>query len=66
VERRFTTDELLTNVSIYWFTQTIHSSSRLYVEPRRRPLHFDEGERVTVPCGVAHFPRKRRFRPGSG
>ncbi len=32
VERRFTKDELLTNVSIYWFTQTIGSSVRMYYE----------------------------------
>ena len=63
VERRFTKDELLTNVSIYWFTQTIHSSCRLYFETRQRPLRFDEGERVTVPCGIAHFPREAPFPP---
>lgn len=32
VERRFTKDELLTNVSIYWFTETIGSSVRMYYE----------------------------------
>ncbi len=32
VETRFTKDELLTNVSIYWFTQTIGSSVRMYYE----------------------------------
>jgi pimeloyl-ACP methyl ester carboxylesterase len=63
VERRFTKDELLTNVSIYWFTQTIHSSCQLYLETRRRPLHFGEGERVIVPCGIAHFPREVPFPP---
>ncbi len=30
VGRVFTKDELLTNVSIYWFTQTINSSIRVY------------------------------------
>jgi pimeloyl-ACP methyl ester carboxylesterase len=29
-ERHFTRDELLTNIAIYWFTQTINSSIRLY------------------------------------
>jgi len=56
VERRFTKDELLTNVTIYWATETIHSSARLYYETRRRPLQLGPGERVTAPCGVAHFP----------
>lgn len=32
VESRFTKDELLTNVSIYWFTETIGSSVRMYYE----------------------------------
>ncbi|MGH7836451.1 MAG: epoxide hydrolase family protein, partial [Candidatus Binataceae bacterium] len=30
LERRFTKDQLLTNVMIYWITQTINSSTRLY------------------------------------
>ena len=30
VERSFTKDEILTNVSIYWFTATIGSSMRMY------------------------------------
>lgn len=29
---RFTMDELLTNISVYWFTQTITSSMRMYFE----------------------------------
>jgi len=32
VERRFTKDELLTTITIYWVTQTINSSTRLYSE----------------------------------
>ena len=32
VELRFSKDELLTNVMIYWITQTIGSSIRLYCE----------------------------------
>ena len=56
VERRFTKDELLTNVTIYWLTQTIHSSMRLYYESRRAPFRFAAGQRVHVPCGVARFP----------
>ena len=30
VEKRFSQDELLTNISIYWVTETINSSVRLY------------------------------------
>jgi pimeloyl-ACP methyl ester carboxylesterase len=32
VERRFTKDQLLTTISIYWFTATIGSSMRMYYE----------------------------------
>lgn len=32
IESKFTKDELLTNISIYWFTQTIGSSMRVYYE----------------------------------
>jgi pimeloyl-ACP methyl ester carboxylesterase len=63
VGRRFTKDELLTNVMIYWITETIGSSVRLYRESRTRPLHFKEGERVNVPCGVARFPKEAPFPP---
>jgi pimeloyl-ACP methyl ester carboxylesterase len=63
VERRFTKDELLTNVMIYWVTQTIHSSMRLYYEGRRQPLHFKEGQSVQVPCAVARFPKEEPFPP---
>jgi pimeloyl-ACP methyl ester carboxylesterase len=52
VERCFTKDELLTNVTLYWVTQTINSSMRHYYESRHNPQPFTEGVRVTVPCGV--------------
>jgi pimeloyl-ACP methyl ester carboxylesterase len=58
IERRFTTDDLLSNVTLYWMTQTIHSSCRLYYEDRRTPLRFRRGERVTVPCGIARFAKR--------
>lgn len=37
LETRFTKDELLTNVMIYWTTQTANSSMRLYYETIRNP-----------------------------
>ena len=49
-------DELLTNLSIYWFTQTITSSMRLYKESARTPLQFEDGERLGVPLAYADFP----------
>jgi pimeloyl-ACP methyl ester carboxylesterase len=63
VEQRFTRDELLTNVTLYWVTETIHSSMRLYNESARRPLHFGEGERIQSPCAVAKFLKEVPFPP---
>lgn len=63
VEKRFTKDELLTNVMIYWTTQSIHSSMRLYYEARQRPLHFQQGETVQPPCAIAKFPKEAPFPP---
>jgi pimeloyl-ACP methyl ester carboxylesterase len=53
LERRFTKDEVLTNVTIYWVTQTINSSIRLYYEYRHAAQLEPRPERVTAPCGVA-------------
>ena len=58
IERRFTKEELLSNITLYWMTQTIHSSCRLYYEDNRTPLHFQKGDYVTVPCGIARFPKR--------
>src|SRR5262249_61928377 len=63
VAGRCTTAELLTTVALSWFPQTTHSPCRPYFEPGLRPLHFAEGERVTVPCGIAHFPQEVPFPP---
>ena len=56
VETAFGRDALLANIALYWFTGTIGSSMRLYLEGRRRPLHFKPGEHVRPPLGVAQFP----------
>jgi len=56
VESVFTRDELLTNVMIYWVTQTITSSTRLYYETRERPIKLSPANRVKPPVAVALFP----------
>jgi pimeloyl-ACP methyl ester carboxylesterase len=61
--RRFTRDELLSNVTLYWMTETIHSSFRLYYEGRRAPLQFGQGDFVFVPCAIARFPKEAPFPP---
>jgi pimeloyl-ACP methyl ester carboxylesterase len=59
----FSRDELLTNATLYWMTETISSSFRMYYEGRRAPLYFAEGEFVHSPCAIACFPREINFPP---
>ncbi|HLK13130.1 MAG TPA: epoxide hydrolase [Candidatus Binatia bacterium] len=56
VERRFTKDELLTNVMLYWVTETATSSCRLYFEAVHAGKFPPSGLRVDVPTGCAIFP----------
>jgi pimeloyl-ACP methyl ester carboxylesterase len=63
IESVFTRDELLANVTLYWVTQTIHSSFRLYHESRKSPLHFDKDDFVRVPVGIARLPVEDAFPP---
>lgn len=58
VERVYTKDELLTNIMIYWVTETINSSTRLYYESRHNPTTTPRPERVEVPTGGAIFPKE--------
>jgi len=54
----FTRDELLTDVMIYWVTETLNSSVRLYYESRDQPLQLSPANRVEVPVAVAVFPKE--------
>ena len=58
VESRYTRDALLTNVTIYWVTQTINSSTRLYYESQHDAWTMSPGERTEVPTGFAVFPKE--------
>ena len=54
VESRFTEDEILTNVTIYWLTATIGSSMRMYRANAAIPPE-QLARRVEVPSGFAIF-----------
>ncbi len=56
VESRFSKDQLLTNVMVYWITQTINSSTRLYYEARHHPWRLKPGTKIEAPTAVAIFP----------
>jgi microsomal epoxide hydrolase len=58
IESAITRDELLTNVTVYWVTQTITSSTRLYYEVFKRARIAILTDRVEVPTGVARFPKE--------
>ncbi len=55
VERRFSKDELLTHITLYWVTQTIGSSFLPYAEWQQRAEEH-AGARIEVPTGIALFP----------
>jgi pimeloyl-ACP methyl ester carboxylesterase len=56
VEKRFSKDELLTNIMIYWVTETIGSSIRTYYEESHHPS-LVSGQCIEVPVGIALFPK---------
>ena len=58
----FSKDEILTNISIYWFTQSITSSMRIYYENRATPQVKPTGY-IDVPTGVALFPAEIYITP---
>lgn len=55
VERSFTRDEILTNITLYWLTGTIGSSMRMYRANAAIPP-AQLMRRVEVPSGFALFP----------
>jgi hypothetical protein len=61
----FTKDELLSNVTLYWITETIHSSIRLYNENNKVPLILGKETFINTPTGIAHFRYEEPFPPRS-
>jgi len=55
-ENCFTRDQMLTNVMLYWATQTSASSARLYWESRHSEMSARSLPFVDVPTGVARYP----------
>jgi pimeloyl-ACP methyl ester carboxylesterase len=58
VESVFTLDELLANISLYWFTGSIGASFWPYYARLHGPWPIPSGEQVKVPTGYAEFPRE--------
>ena len=58
VERRFSKDELLTNITLYWATGAINSSFWPYYARYHAPWPIADGQRIEVPTAYAAFPKE--------
>ncbi len=63
IEKCLTKDELITNIMIYWVSQSINSSIRVYAENARASYMggLKSSQRVAVPTGVSLFPKEAQF-----
>lgn len=63
LDDHFSKDELITNVMIYWVTQTINSSIRTYMEEGHASWQggLKSDAKVEVPTGVSLFPGEAPF-----
>lgn len=57
VESRFSRDDLLTNITLYWVTETATSAARMYWEALRGGA-IPAIRRVETPTGCAIFPKE--------
>jgi pimeloyl-ACP methyl ester carboxylesterase len=59
VERRFSKDDLLTTLMIYWATESFVTSVRYYYEAKHRPWEASHARTpvVEAPTGIAVFPQ---------
>ncbi len=57
-ENAISRDEMLGNISLYWFTGAIGSSFWPYHARMHRPWPIPDGKTVGVPTGYAAFPRE--------
>jgi len=58
LENIFTKDEILANITLYWVTQSIHSSIRIYNENSKNPMKFGLNDFVKPPVAYANFPKE--------
>ena len=65
LESVFTKDQVLANISFYWFTGAIGSSFWPYYARMHGPWPIPEGATVDVPTGYAEFPREMLRPPRS-
>jgi pimeloyl-ACP methyl ester carboxylesterase len=63
IESCLSKDELITNIMIYWVSQSINSSIRVYAENARASYMggLKSSQRVEVPTGISLFPKEAQF-----
>ena len=65
LESVFTKDELLANISLYWFTSAIGSSFWPYYARMHRPWPVPDKAKIAVPTGYSEFPHEMLRPPRS-
>jgi pimeloyl-ACP methyl ester carboxylesterase len=65
VERRYSKDELLTHIMLYWVTECFVTSVRYYYEARQHPWAPSHGRTpvVEAPTAIGVFPRELLIPP---
>jgi pimeloyl-ACP methyl ester carboxylesterase len=64
-EQAIPLDDLITDIMIYWVTNTAHSAARFYSGSREQPFHLAPGQKILPPCGVVTLPRELPMPPRS-
>ena len=57
-ENCFSREQMITNVMLYWVTQTSSSSARLYWETNRSGVLKEKLPFIGIPTGVARYPKE--------
>jgi pimeloyl-ACP methyl ester carboxylesterase len=57
-EKLFSKDMIITNVMLYWVSNSFWSAIRLYSESYHNPWELQPGERIEVPTAVAAYPHE--------
>lgn len=65
IESAINRDDLLTNITLYWVTETANSSFRIYLEAMRAGQFQPIATRIEVPTGCAIFPKETVKSPRS-
>jgi pimeloyl-ACP methyl ester carboxylesterase len=65
VEKRFSKDDLLTTMMIYWVTESFVTSVRYYYEAQHRPWRPEHNRTpvIEAPTGIAIFPKELLIPP---